>query len=92
VPYWTEEVESSLRCMCATLGGAARCGTWIGSDREEETLVRLCRPRLSKHFRCAIYKGMCYLLMAPEKRLLAWSSKSLCVVNDQPVGNPKRKV
>jgi hypothetical protein len=34
----------------------------------------------------------CYLLMAPEKRLLAWSSKSLCVVNDQPVGNPKRKV
>jgi hypothetical protein len=30
--------------------------------------------------------------MAPEKRLLAWSSKSLYVVNDQPVGNPKRKV
>jgi hypothetical protein len=34
----------------------------------------------------------CYLLMVPEKRLLAWSSKSLCVVNDQPIGNPKRKV
>jgi hypothetical protein len=34
----------------------------------------------------------CYLVMTPEKRLLAWSSKSLCVVNDQPVGNPKRKV
>jgi hypothetical protein len=34
----------------------------------------------------------CYSVMAPEKRLLAWSSKSLCVVNDQPVGNPKRKV
>jgi hypothetical protein len=28
----------------------------------------------------------------PEKKLLACSSKSLCVVNDQPVGNPKRKV
>jgi hypothetical protein len=24
----------------------------------------------------------CYLVMAPEKRLPAWSSKSLCVVND----------
>jgi hypothetical protein len=36
--------------------------------------------------------GWCYSVMAPEKRLLAWSSKSLCVVNDQPVGNPKRKV
>jgi hypothetical protein len=35
---------------------------------------------------------LCYLFMAPEKRLLAWSSKSLCVVNDQPIGNPKRKV
>jgi hypothetical protein len=35
---------------------------------------------------------LCYSVMAPEKRLLAWSSKSLCVVNDQPVGNPKRKV
>jgi hypothetical protein len=34
----------------------------------------------------------CYLVMAPEKRLLAWGSKSLCVVNNQPVGNPKRKV
>jgi ribonuclease HI len=50
---------------------------------------------------CAMYdklegdfKGceVCYLLMVPEKRLLAWSSKSLCVVNDQPVGNLKRKV
>jgi hypothetical protein len=33
------EEESSLRCTCATLGGAARCGAWIGSDREEDTLV-----------------------------------------------------
>jgi hypothetical protein len=29
---------------------------------------------------------------APEKKLLACSRRSLCVVNDQPVGNPKRKV
>jgi hypothetical protein len=41
--------------------------------------------------KCNLGDG-CYWLMAPEKRLLAWSSKSLCVVNDQPVGNPKRKV
>jgi hypothetical protein len=34
----------------------------------------------------------CYSVMAPEKRLPAWSSMSLCVVIDQPVGNPKRKV
>jgi hypothetical protein len=38
----------------------------------------------------------CYLLMAPEKRLLAcsWhgSRRSLCMVDNQPVGNPKRKV
>jgi hypothetical protein len=36
--------------------------------------------------------GVCYSVMAPEKRLPAWSSMSLCVVIDQPVGNPKRKV
>jgi hypothetical protein len=36
--------------------------------------------------------GDCYSVMVPEKKLLACSSKSLCVVNDQPVGNPKRKV
>jgi hypothetical protein len=42
--------------------------------------------------RSAVYQQSCYSVMAPEKRLLAWSSKSLCVVNDQPVGNPKRKV
>jgi hypothetical protein len=39
---------------------------------------------------------VCYSVMAPEKELLAvmWicSRQSLCVVNDQPVGNPKRKV
>jgi hypothetical protein len=37
----------------------------------------------------------CYSVMAPEKTVaFSWrgSSKSLCVVNDQPVGNPKRKV
>jgi hypothetical protein len=37
----------------------------------------------------------CYSVMAPEKMVAcSWrgSSKSLCVVNDQPVGNPKRKV
>jgi hypothetical protein len=34
----------------------------------------------------------CYSVMAPEKRLPVWSSMSLCVVIDQPVGNPKRKV
>jgi hypothetical protein len=38
------------------------------------------------------FLAMCYSVMAPEKRLLAWSSMSLCVVIDQPVGNPKRKV
>jgi hypothetical protein len=27
-----------MRHTCASLGGAARCGAWIGSDREEETL------------------------------------------------------
>jgi hypothetical protein len=37
-------------------------------------------------------RSCCYLVMAPEKRLPAWSSMSLCVVIDQPVGNPKRKV
>jgi hypothetical protein len=37
----------------------------------------------------------CYSVMAPEKSCGVcwyWSSMSLCVVNDQPVGNPKRKV
>jgi hypothetical protein len=36
--------------------------------------------------------ALCYSVMVPEKKLLACSSKSLCVVNDQPVRNPKRKV
>jgi hypothetical protein len=30
----------------------------LGSDREEEMLVRLRRPRSFECFRCAIYKGM----------------------------------
>jgi hypothetical protein len=38
------------------------------------------------------FEGCCYSVMAPEKRLPVWSSMSLCVVIDQPVGNPKRKV
>jgi hypothetical protein len=42
-----------------------------------------------------LHVGTCYSVMAPEKMVAcSWrgSSKSLCVVNDQPVGNPKRKV
>jgi hypothetical protein len=38
----------------------------------------------------------CYWLMAPRKLAagakLMWSRLSLCVVDNQPVGNPKRKV
>jgi hypothetical protein len=37
-----------------------------------------------------------FLAMAPEKRLILQvdveDQRSLCMVNDQPIGNPKRKV
>jgi hypothetical protein len=39
---------------------------------------------------------LCSPATAPEKRLIlqddVGDQRSLCVVNDQPVGNPKRKV
>jgi hypothetical protein len=43
---------------------------------------------------CATLSLSCYLVMAPEKMAPSWrgSRTSLCVVDDQPVGNPKRKV
>jgi hypothetical protein len=50
------------------------------------------KPGLVCLTRLAHGAGDCYSVMAPEKRLPAWSSMSLCVVIDQPVGNPKRKV
>jgi hypothetical protein len=68
----------------ASRAGAGRGGGGVALSEQGGRLGQVWRGRARW--------TECYWLMAPEKRLPAWSSKSLCVVNDQPVGNPKRKV
>jgi hypothetical protein len=57
-----------LCCTCATLRCAARCGAWIGLDREEETLVRLRRACSSERFCCALCDLQWYVdLISPAR-------------------------
>jgi hypothetical protein len=82
-----EDESEAERIVCQALGYCVKDGD-LYRHRPNSVALKC----ISTHQGQKLLRDICYLVMAPEKRLPAWSSMSLCVVIDQPVGNPKRKV